>query len=113
MKFVAIVAMLMSFSSFASECMRTRDYDVYTANTKICDLIKKDACARAVVKAVKERVMNEQAMDDGVDLPESIEVNSLQKTGTDTYSITAEESIVRLAQVKKNASSCAVKSLYN
>ncbi len=114
MKFVTAMAFLMSFSAFASvECIKTRDYDVYAENNQICALIKKDACARAVVKAVKEKILNEQAMEDGVDLPESIEINFLQKVGQDTYSITAENSIDRLAQVKGNASSCAVKSLYN
>ncbi len=114
MKFISMIAMLVSFSSFASvECMKTRDYDVYTETKQICDLIKKDNCARAVVKAVKERVMNDQAMEDGVDLPESIEINFLQKINQDTYSITAENSIDRLAQVKRNASACTVKSLYS
>ena len=120
MKFITILAMFFSVSSFASKaCLNLRDYDVWTENKQICELIKKDACARAVVKAVKEQILNNQAMEDGVDLPESIEINFLQKIGTDprsgmeTFSVTAEKSIDRLASVKRNSSTCAMKSLYN
>lgn len=68
-------------------------FTAYTTDESIVATLKSDACARAALVSVKTAVLDKQAMEEGVDLPESVDVSFLAVVSTNaltanqTYSV--------------------------
>ena len=109
MKSTLFALLFFSVNALAASHVNMGEYDVSTT-AAYAKLLKTDVCARAAVNAVKS-VLNEQAMEDGVDLPDLVDLSFIEEITEGTYSLTLSE-VSRLVNTARVGKGCRAGAPY-
>lgn len=69
------------------------NYEILSSNPEILKLVKEDVCAQATVDSMKKYIFDQAAMENGEDLPESVQVEFLARLGHKPEAVSANYSV--------------------